>query len=192
MTHGELAGALRLGSNMKTFFLASLFAATALIIPAPISAAQVEKPEDLVSKVVNCKAERNEQARLKCYDEAVGRLSSAAEQGQIVVMDREDVRRTRRSLFGFSLPKLPFFRGDNSQEEDEPDFVEARMKSARPTGFNKWLVELEDGATWQTTEPDTRGSAPKAGGTVKIRKAAMGSYIITFERSRPLRAMRIR
>jgi hypothetical protein len=177
---------------MNTSIPAGLLTSAALILSAEASGAQIANPQSLMSKVINCRTEREEQARLKCYDSAVGNLSAAAEQGQIVVMDREDVRRTRRSLFGFSLPKLPFFRGDNSQEEDEPEVVEARMKSARPTGYNKWLVELEDGALWQTTESDTRGSAPKAGGTVKIRKAAMGSYIVTFDRSRPLRAMRIR
>jgi hypothetical protein len=175
---------------MTRTILVGWFASTAAVVPSAALAGR-ESPQGLVTQVISCRGERNEQSRLKCYDDAVGVLSSASEQGQILVVDREDVRLTRRSLFGFSLPKLPFFRGDKSQE-DEPSLLEARIKSARPTGFNKWLVELEDGATWQTTEPDPRGAAPKVGEAIKIRKAAMGSYMITFERSRPLRAMRIR
>jgi hypothetical protein len=94
-------------------------------------------------------------------------------------------------LFGFSLPKMPFFGGDDSQE-NEADFIESRVRSARPTGYNKWLIELEDGGTWQTTEPDTRGASPKVGDSVRIRKGAMGSYTILLSRSRPLRGMRVR
>lgn len=174
---------------MKSTILGSLLVVVSLAGQA--HAQQPAKVPPQLTAVIACRSQTGDQARLDCYDRAVASLAQASEQGQVVVIDREELRRTRRSLFGFSLPNVPFFRGDKGQEE-EPDFIEAKIRTARPAGYNKWLVVLEDGAVWQTTEPDTRGATPKAGGTVKIKKAALGSYMITFERSRPLRGMRVR
>src|SRR5690348_11471763 len=66
-----------------------------------------------VSKLVECRKIADPAARLQCYDAGVDNLNAAVKSGSIVVVDREDVRKTRRSLFGFTLPKLPFFKGDN-------------------------------------------------------------------------------
>lgn len=145
-----------------------------------------------VSAVVECRALTDDAARLRCYDEAVATLSAATASGAIVVVDREAVRNTRRSLFGFSLPKLPFFRGDTSQEEEEAREVEAVIKSASNLGYDKWQIVLEDGATWQTTEPSAQMATPRAGRSVKIRRAAMGSYMVSVDGGRSVRAMRVR
>lgn len=156
--------------------------------------AEAQQPPHIspqLAAILACRSQPTDQQRLRCFDQAVLALAQAAEQGKIVLVDREDIKRTRRSLFGFSLPKMPFFGGDDSQE-NEADFIESRVRSARPTGYNKWLIELEDGGTWQTTEPDTRGASPKVGDSVRIRKGAMGSYTILLSRSRPLRGMRVR
>src|SRR3712207_6445767 len=74
----------------------------------------VESP--LVRAIAECQRQSDDAARLRCFDAAAAALTSATTSGKIVVVDQEDVRKTRRSLFGFSLPKLPFFSGDNSAE----------------------------------------------------------------------------
>ena len=144
-----------------------------------------------IAAIVACRDIADDAERLRCFDRSVSSLSDAAKAGSLVVVDREDVRRTRRSLFGFTLPKLPFFRGDTSQEET-PDEVKAKVKSARGTGYNKWVVELDTGAVWQTTEPETRQFLPKPGADVLLKKGMLGSYTLSVNGNRGIKAMRIR
>jgi hypothetical protein len=145
----------------------------------------------LVDAVVACKAQTDEQVRLRCYDATVASLAQATSAGSLVVVDREDVRKTRRSLFGFTLPKLPFFGGDDSQDE-QANKIEAKIKSARNLGYDKWLIELDSDAAWQTTEALTRQAPPKPGQSITIKKGAMGSYFLSVESKPSVRAMRVR
>jgi hypothetical protein len=153
--------------------------------------AQQASPSTSFTTMLACREQSDPQERLRCYDSAAAGLAEASASGKISVLDREEVRKTRRSLFGFSIPSIPFFR-EGADKESEPDQIEVRLKSARATDYNKWLVEIEGGALWQTTESDTRGSTPKAGQLARIKKGALGSYMISFEGSRALRAMRVR
>ena len=171
-------------------------AALALLGSGAIANAQKAAPPNnapnnaVVDAVVRCKAETDAAARLRCYDAAAGALSQATASGSIVVIDREDVRKTRRSLFGFTLPKLPFFSGDDSQN-DQADEIEAKLRTARGIGYGKWVLELDTGAKWQTTEPITRPPDPKAGEMVKIKRGAMGGYFLSVEGRRGVRALRV-
>lgn len=144
----------------------------------------------LMDAVVRCKTELGDEARLRCYDAAVAALAEATASGSIVVVDKEDVRKTRRSLFGFALPKLPFFGSDDSGD-DQPDEIEAKIKSVRGLGYGKWLIELDTGAKWQTTETSGPTRDPKPGQAIKIKKGAMGGYFLTVEGGRGVRGMRV-
>jgi hypothetical protein len=180
-------------NSSAELFMKMHLIATGLIGVALTTGAEAQQalPPTSFTAILACREQSNAEARLRCYDSAAASLAEASASGKISVLDREEVRKTRRSLFGFNIPSIPFFRGD-VEKESEPDQIEARLKSARATGYNKWLVELEGGALWQTTEPDTRGSTPKAGQLARIKKGAIGSYMISFEGSRALRAMRVR
>jgi hypothetical protein len=89
--------------------------------------------------------------RLRCYDQTAAALTEAAASGKVVLVDQEDVRKTRRSLFGFSLPKIPFFSGDSSADEAQEELT-AKIASASSIGNGKYRMRLEDGAVWDTTE----------------------------------------
>lgn len=147
-------------------------------------------PNALIEALLSCRGRADEAARLSCYDQAAATLAQANSSGQIVVVDREDVRRTRRSLFGFSVPNLPFFSNDDSQDE-QPDEIEGTIRAARSIGNGKWLIELEGGARWQTTEASPMSRDPAAGRSIKIKRGALGSYIVTVAGGRAVRAMRV-
>ena len=145
----------------------------------------------LVQALANCKAQTDDQARLRCYDAAAGALTAATASGTIVVVDREDVRKTRRSLFGFSLPKLPFFSGDDSASSQQ-DEITASLASARPLPNGKWQLKLQDGALWETTEAASMSmNDPKAGNAVVIKRGPLGSYMIRVAGQRGIRAKRV-
>ena len=145
-------------------------------------------PTPVVDEVVKCRAETNDAQRLACYDKAAGALAKATSEGSIAVVSREDARKTRRALFGFSIPKLPFFSGDKSAE-DTPDEIETTIKSARVTRDGNLSMTMEDGAVWRTTEPPRK--LPQPGAKAKIKKAALGSFFISIDGRRGLRSMRV-
>ena len=144
-----------------------------------------------VTKLVECRKIADPAARLQCYDAGVDSLNAAVAGGSIVVVDREDVRKTRRSLFGFTLPKLPFFKGDNSQD-DTPNTIEAVIKSVKNLPNDKYLIELDSGAVWQTLQEASLQMTPKAGQKIRITSGALGGYRLSVAGRPALRAMRIR
>ena len=144
-----------------------------------------------VSRVVECRKLTDPQARLRCYDAAVDNLTAAVSGGSIVVVDREDVRRTRRSLFGFTLPKLPFFSGDNSQD-DTPDEITAVIKSVRTLPNDMYIIELDSGAVWRTLQEASLQMTPRAGQKIRISSGALGSYRLSVAGRPALRAQRVR
>lgn len=162
-----------------------------LVLASAPAFAQVDQPPAALSELTKCRAVTQDEARLRCYDAAAGALATATSSGSLIVVDKDDVRRTRRSLFGLSLPNMPFFKGDRSAEE-EVDEINGTVKSARVLRGDKWLVELASGGTWQSTESATRQPDPKAGDSVKIRRASLGGFMLSVEGRRSVRALRLR
>jgi hypothetical protein len=147
----------------------------------------------MVEALEACQSVQAEAARVRCYDTAAAELSSARRSGAIRIIDAEDIRRTRRSLFGFNIPRLPFLAVDGKEgEEEEQSSLEGTIVQLRSVARDKWLIRLEDGASWQTTEVALRQVDPREGENVRIRKAAMGSYMLSVEGRRGIRAMRVR
>ncbi|WP_336969521.1 hypothetical protein [Sphingobium aromaticiconvertens] len=137
------------------------------------------RPEIFV-RLLDCRTITDSAARLACYDRQVGAMETASQNDEVVVLDKEELKKTRRSLFGFSLPKLPFL-GDNDGDQAEgaqTEFttIEAKLSAVRNLGYGKWSFRLDDGAEWQTTEAIPTRS-PKTGMAIKIKRAAMGSFM---------------
>jgi hypothetical protein len=145
---------------------------------------------DLVNSVSACRPITDAARRLACYDEAAERLTQAVGSNEVVVLNREDIRQTRRSLFGFHLPRLAIFGGGAREVEEAPAEITATVSAASNIGYDKWRIRLEDGAVWQTTESSSAISPPRAGSSVVIRRGAMGAYFIRIDGQRSLRATR--
>ena len=163
----------------------------AVIAAAPATAAPRPGPatSGIVSELTGCKTLTDDAARLACYDRAAGRLAEATASGEVKILDREDIRATRRSLFGFDLPKLPFFKGDDSAK-DTPEAIDTVIKSIQAASYGKFVLTMEDGAVWESTEPLPRD--PKAGAKVHLKKGALGNYFMTVGSMRSVRAQRVK
>ena len=109
--------------------LTALGAAPAVAIDDDVARPQV------YTELVGCKAIADGAARLACFDAASAKMQQAADAKEIVILDRAEVRRTKRSLFGFLLPKLPFFDDD---EKDEFTNIESTFASVTPIGYGKY------------------------------------------------------
>jgi hypothetical protein len=106
-------------------------------------------------------------------------------------MDRQQVRKTRRSLFGLALPDLGVF-GD-SDNRDGDSAIETTIRSVRQGPDGKWLFDLAEGGRWVQLDSREFIVDPAAGQPIRIRRAAMGSYLANVNKQvNPNIAIRVR
>lgn len=157
-----------------------------------VSAEESEKRPAALRQLIDCQGIREAAARLACYDAKVAALDIAEKKQDLVVLDRAQVRETRRSLFGFPLPKLGIF-GDRTEKEIEAEDVseiESAVRTARSLANGNWSISLVLGSgVWETTTE--LAVSPKYGDKVRIKKAALGSYLGSVGANRGVRFRRV-
>lgn len=157
---------------------------------------QVTNGARLLEPFARCRGIPAAEARAACFDAAAKALEVAVATKDVTIVDRKDVREARRSLFGFTLPRVGLLGGrdddDKSGREDE-DFkqIETTITSVRSVANGRIELRLAEGdAVWVTTDPVP--FPPKPGRKVRIRKGAMSNYFINVEGERSVRGMRLR
>ncbi len=167
-------------------------AAALLVLPTVSASAQTpprEGPPAAFARAVQCRTITDPQARLACYDREVTALEQAERTSEIRVVDRQQVRRTRRTLFGLDLPDINIFGGGNDDGETVTE-ISSTIRSAGQDGNGKYTFVLADGAQWR--QIDTRNLVPpKAGQPIRIRRAAMGSFLANVGRQTAVRVRRV-
>ena len=163
------------------------------LIASPASAEDRQQPSPLINALAACRTISDGAARLACYDRASDALTGAAARGDIAVVDREQVRNVRRSLFGFAIPKFPFFSGrKDAKEEEEQKEITSTVQAFRSIGNNRYRVVIADNnAIWETTESMALRDA-KTGEKVTITAGSIGSYFMQIGKQRWVRARRVR
>ena len=143
----------------------------------------------VLQQVIDCRTIADPSQRLACYDGAVGKMDQAEKSGDIVVVDRDQVREARKEAFGFEMPHFNFF--ERGEKPEQVDKVSGVVAEAHVTRDGKWFVTLEDGANWVQVDSEAVYNAPRKGTKVEIRKAAMGSFFMNLDGQRAIRAHRV-
>lgn len=156
--------------------LAALMAHHAPAVAQDKSIANAPAPK-IFTDVLQCRAIADADTRLACFDRTVGTLEQAQQRKDVFVADKEAIREARRGLFGFSLPKVRIFGDDDMEEEVKS--IESTIKSA-VMGQKGYVFTLADGARWAQTD-GAYMDKPKAGSKIRIRRAALGSYMGSIE-----------
>jgi hypothetical protein len=154
------------------------FASAALAFAGAAHAEKTNDRPELFRKLIDCRAIADNVQRLACYDAQVGALDVAEQKKDLVVVDRAQMKETRKSLFGFTLPRLGIFGsgGDKEIKADDISEIDSLVESARPIAGGNWSIKLaNDAGTWETL--NALDAAPKGGDKVHIKKAMMGSYL---------------
>ena len=146
-----------------------------------------ERPETL-ARLMACRGVADSTARLACFDAAAGALDSAQQQGDLVVMDRAQINQTRRQLFGFEMPALPQLFGADSAVAI--DSIDSTLQSASLVGEGRWVFRLADGGVWRQIDSERVRFQNRPGQPVRIRKASLGSFLLTVDGSRAVRVRR--
>jgi len=172
--------------------LSLMIGSLAALMPLAATASTPSERNAIIRPLLDCRKVADASARLACFDRESATLDAADEKNEIAVLDKDAVRKTRRSLFGFSLPRLPFFdgKGDDGKEEPELQTIEATIASVRSLGYGKWQLVLDDGARWATTEAVV-GRQPEAGQMIEIKRGAIGSYMGKIDGRRAVRMQRV-
>lgn len=147
----------------------------------------------LFEAVAACQAIADPGERLACFDRSVPALVEARRDRQILVMDREAVRETRRGLFGLNLPAVRIFGGGDDDEgpgSERLDQIETTIERASQDARGKWTFVLADGARWQQLDV-RRINEPRQGSTITIRQAAMGSFLANVAGQTAIRVRRV-
>ena len=173
----------------KLLPLGAIAALAALSVPA--DAKDPPKQSPLINALETCRAIADPAARLACYDKQAGALLAATSKGDVTFVDRSEVRKVRKSLFGFAMPKIPFFSGEETADVVS-DTLESTIKSANGIGYGKFRLTIAEGnAVWETTETYGTMRDPRAGDKIVIKRGPLGSYLLRIGSNRGVKGRRV-
>jgi hypothetical protein len=173
--------------------IVSLAIVTILCMEAAAVSAQSsssKRPEAL-NRLTACRTVAGAAERLSCYDREVAAIDRAEALKEIVVVDRQQIQRTRRSLFGLSLPDLNIFGNDDGDEQAVAE-LQSTIRSASQSPHGKWALTLQDGARWVQIDSKDLARDPRPGQPIRIKRAAMGSYLANIDGQVAIRVQRER
>ena len=152
-----------------------------------------EARPELFQKVIDCRAITDATARLACFDTQVANLDAAETRQDVVIVDKAQVKKAKRTLFGLTLPTLAIFGGktdDKAATADQSDeAIETVIKSAYVNRLGKLTIIIDDDAKW--VQIDTRVvNTPKPGQSIRIRRESLGSFFANINKQAAIRMRR--
>lgn len=167
------------------------FVGIVLAVGSPAGAKEKPVPSPLISAIDRCRQITDPMQRLACYDAAAGALVQASNSGAVTVVDQNDVKRVRHSLFGFSLPKVPFFSGDTSANEAQ-DKLDSTITSVKALSNGYYQIVIADNnAVWITTDDYISFDPPRPGQKIEIVRGALGNYFLRINGQNGVRGKRV-
>lgn len=168
--------------------LSAITLASAISGQTPAAGAAPQDRPEILERLIACRGITDSAARLACYDGAAGAIDSAERQGELVVIDRAQAAETRRQLFGFEVSSLPRLLGGGEGEEIRA--IESTLQSASQMGENRWVFRLADGSVWRQIDSEPVRFQNRSGQEVRVRRASLGSFMLTVGGSRAVRVRR--
>jgi len=174
---------------MKLFI--TCVVATVFVAPVAFASGEGQRRPEVFEKLLGCRSVKDSTARLACFDKQIAEMDAAANRAELMIVDRGQIRKTRKSLFGLTLPNLGIFGNSEAERREAEAFteIESTIKSARISGY-RWMVTLEDGARWVQIDGKSLVRDPKAGQKIRIRKAALGSFLANIDGQTAIRMRR--
>ena len=174
---------------IRTVFLAGLFttALTAGSTPAAAQGSESQPVPGQVQRLVACRSIADSAQRLACFDKEARTLADAVAKRDLVVVDREGMRRTKRTLFGLSLPKLGLFDDDGEQVSQ----IEGEIDGVGRNADGGYVFILKDGGRWSQIDSRPIALEPERGDKVIVKRAALGSFMLSVARQPSVRVRRV-
>lgn len=168
--------------------LTSVLMLAAICAPSAYAAERDDVRPKVYADIIACRSVTDAAARLHCFDAATNALETATTNRQVVMLDQGDVRKTKKSLFGFALPNIPFFGESAEDQVNEFKEIEGALANVQALPYGIYQFTIEDAGTWQTTEGTS--AFLKNGKKFKIKRAALNSYLLVVD-SKGIRVKRV-
>lgn len=160
--------------------------AAALQSFAPASA---QDDSSRMREMMECDSIKSETTRLTCYDSVVRRGRAALGGNSAGVLPGVPAAQARRPQQAFGLtPKIDPARNSGPAPIEE---INAKVASATDRGAGRWRITFVDGAKWDFTEGQHNFQPPERGDEVRIRKAALGGFLMYVGKQPSVRVTRI-
>lgn len=173
------------GSTLRSATGAAAIALFASIAPAAAKETEVKAVRDVIDCLTVAVPER-----LACFERSATALAKATGQGEVVVLDREAVRKTRRELFGFSV-STPALFDKAAEAEDEMKEIVSTAAAVGRNGDGGYVITLKEGGRWEQIGAGSFGIAPRIGMPVTVKRAALGSFKMKIGPAPAVKARRI-
>lgn len=181
-------------TSAKRSFCAVALGGAALMAIMPASLSAQEDTDGIgnspmISKLETCMQIADDAERLACFDREVGELVGATNDGEVRVVETEEITEARRKLFGFSVPDVGLFSGG---DDDASDLLQSTITRVQKVGRNEWHFWIEEGnAKWRMKNNSIRARAPKVSDSVEFKRATLGTYWIRVNGRKGVRGNRI-
>jgi hypothetical protein len=170
--------------GLGTVGLAVTFASGAASAKQP---KETPPPPPQVNALLQCRGIADGAERLACYDKTAASIGDAFAKQELVVFDKESVQKTKRGLFGFSIPNLGIF-GD---EEGEINQIEGTIAGYGHNPDGGYIFRLADGSRWSQMDGKPIAIPPQNGDKVVVKRGALGSYILSLAKQPGVKVKRI-
>lgn len=134
--------------------------------------------DQYVVSLKTCQAIADSEQRLACFDKAVGEIVAANDAGDVRIIDREDIRNTRRQLFGLAVPEVGVLERDEKDAKEDRDLLETSITSVRYISAKQIRFTTTEGSVWEINRPPNWFRGVKEGDSVVFKKGALSSYFI--------------
>jgi hypothetical protein len=175
--------------KMTRFVAVGAFAAAALLAAAAHAQDDQKRPQ-VLEEIFECRKVVDPSQRLACFEAAASKMEEAEQQGDVVVVDREQAQQARRRAFGFSMPNITIF----GKKDTGPEITEIHATVQRtwrsPRGY--WWFQLDDGSVWKQIDGYRIPKEPRAGSKVHVKKGMIGNFFIKVDGQQQVRVSRVR
>lgn len=169
-------------------------AALILVLASGLSlAAEPAYPSSagLIDGIRSCRSLASDSERAACYDSAASALIGAVDSGDVRLVDREQVRQSRRQLFGTSAPELDILKSDGKDADDKTDLLETTIVSAVKTGLASWRFTTAEGAVWEINNPPRNIAPIRLNDKVVFKRASLGFFFVRINGQTGVKGRRI-
>lgn len=150
-----------------------------------------------LNAIAACGTISKKSARLACYDAQTrgaqprNRSQDSFAPAQAAPVSPEGVTGTTPSA---AAPEPSFgaqSRRERTQRPREATEITAHVASATDNGVGHWTVTFDNGESWRMTENVPYFVPPRPGEEVRVRKAALGSFLMDVKNQPAVRVTRV-
>lgn len=142
----------------------------------------------LLESLLACRSITTAEARLACFDRASETFDVAERQGEVTVVDQAQAHETRTRLFGLNLDGASLW--GRLRQGERIEAIETTLVRASTDSRGRAVLVLADGSTWRQVDSERINARLREGAPVRVRQAAVGSFLLSVDGARSVRARR--